>query len=210
MLQTRSVHTPTLELLKQLLKFESLSNFHLVGGTALALQFGHRISEDIDLFTQESFSSEELERSIFEKLNGANIAVDMAKENTLKLRIDHIKVDLLYYPYRLIDMPLEIDGIRMLSIKDIAAMKLSAVSKRGAKKDFFDIYELLQEKYTLKEMLDHYKTKYENHALGFLTRSLLYFDDAELEPDPVMIKNYNWQEVKKEISSQVRKLIIDK
>ena len=58
-------------------------------------------------------------------------------------------------------------------------------------------------------MLNYYQTKYENHELGFLMRSLLYFDDAELEPDPVMLKNYNWQEVKKEISSQVRKLVIN-
>ena len=208
MLQTQSVNAPTLELLKQLMAFEALANFNLVGETALALQFGHRISVDLDLFTVKPFNHKDLEDNFNQKFGKENIKINISKSHTILLKINDIKVDTLHYPYDLIDDISIIDNIRICSLKDIAAMKLSAISKRGAKKDFFDVYELLQEQFSLREMFGFYKQKFENHELGFIARSLLYFDDAELDPDPIMIKNYNWDVVKKEISKQVEKLIL--
>jgi len=84
-------------------------------------------------------------------------------------------------------------------------MKLSAVSKKGAKKDFFDIYELLYQQYSLTEMFAFYKEKFQNNELSFIARSLLYFDDAELEEDPIMLKDYTWTQVKKVITKKVNK-----
>ena len=210
MLQTQSVYPATLELLKRLMAFEPLSKFNLVGGTALALQFGHRISFDLDFFLEVSFDSETLKRSIVEEFGDENITWQLEKDYTLLLKINDIKVDILYYPYELIDSVLVEDGIRMLSPKDIAAMKLSSVSKRGAKKDFFDIYELLQQQYSLKDMFGFYEQKFKNRELSFIARSLLYFNDAEADQDPIMIKKYTWSKVKNEIRKQVEKYVNDR
>ncbi|MDR0859684.1 MAG: hypothetical protein LBO09_01510 [Candidatus Peribacteria bacterium] len=86
-------------------------------------------------------------------------------------------------------------------------MKLSAIAKRGAKKDFFDMYELLKERYSLAEMFIFYQEKFKNAELGFLLRSLLYFDDAEMQDDPIMLKSYTRKEVKKEITKQVHQFM---
>lgn len=207
MLQTQSVYPTTLALLKELMSLEVLSNFNLVGGTALALQFGHRISVDLDLFSTEEFDDEALINSLTRKFGKEAITININQRNTLLIKIKDIKVDFLYYPYGLVKPAIKEDSIRMLSIEDIAPMKLSALSKRGAKKIFFDIYELISEKFSLKEIFGFYKQKFENHELSFLARSLLYFDDAEDDLDPIMIKDYSWSDVKTEISKQVNDLI---
>ena len=207
MLQTQSGYPATLELLKRLMVFKPLANFNLVGGTALALQFGHRISIDLDFFSEVSFDADTLKRAIIEEFDDENIVWNSVKDYTLLLKINNIKVDILHYPYRLIDSILVEDGIRMLSPKDIAAMKLSAVSKRGAKKDFFDIYELLQQQYSLDDMFEFYKQKFKNQELSFIARSLLYFEDAEVEEDPIMIKKHTWEQVKIAIKKAVNKYI---
>ncbi len=202
MLQTQSVYPATLALLKKLMSFAPLADFNLVGGTALALQFGHRISVDLDFFTENAFDVDDLKRKIIDEFGEEHIIWQLEKEYTLLLTINGIKVDILHYPYPLIDAVLVEDNIRMLSPKDISAMKLSAVSKRGAKKDFFDIYELLRH-YSLVDMFSYYEEKFKNTALSFIARSLLYFDDAEIQEDPIMVKDYDWIQVKKEITRQV-------
>lgn len=206
MLQTQSVYPATLELLKQLMAFESLAKFNLVGGTALALQFGHRISVDLDFFSEDAFDTEDLKRAIIAEFGNQNIVWNLEKDYTLLLKINDIKVDILHYPYALIDDVIVDDSIRILSPKDIGAMKLSAVSKRGAKKDFFDLYELLQQ-YSLEDLFTFYEAKFKNHELGFLARSLLYFEDAEIEEDPIMIKKYSWKQVKQHIEKEVRQYV---
>ena len=207
MLQTQSIYPTTLKLLKQLMTFKPLAKFNLVGGTALALQFGHRISVDLDFFCEDAFDAEDLKRAIVTKFGNENIVWNLEKDYTLLLNINDIKVDILHYPYTLIDDLIIEDSIRMLSPKDIAAMKLSAVSKRGAKKDFFDIYELLQQQYTLEDLFTFYEAKFKNHELGFLVRSLLYFEDAEIEKDPIMIKKYSWKHVNQYIKKEVRQYV---
>lgn len=206
MLQTQSVYPATLELLKQLMAFESLAKFNLVGGTALALQFGHRISVDLDFFSEDAFDTEDLKRAIIAEFGNQNIVWNLEKDYTLLLKINDIKVDILHYPYALIDDVIVDDSIRILSPKDTGAMKLSAVSKRGAKKDFFDLYELLQQ-YSLEDLFTFYEAKFKNHELGFLARSLLYFEDAEIEEDPIMIKKYSWKQVKQHIEKEVRQYV---
>ncbi|GHW02230.1 hypothetical protein AGMMS50249_0160 [candidate division SR1 bacterium] len=185
----------------------ALDQFNLVGGTALALQFGHRISVDLDLFTEKDFDVVTLKQSLEKEFGGENIVWNLEKDYTLLLKINDIKVDILHYPYPLIDNLIIEDGIRLISPPDISAMKLSAIAKRGAKKDFFDMYELLKQKYSLSEMFTFYQEKFKNSELGFLFRSLLYFDDAEMQDDPIMLKSYTRKDVKKEITRQVSDFI---
>lgn len=211
MLQTQSIYPDTLELLKNLMSFQPLSNFNLVGGTALALQVGHRISVDLDLFTNIKFDIESLKKAIesfaFEKKY--EIKWNTIEQNTLIGLMNSIKIDIIYYPYNLIDELIVYDNIRLLSTKDIAPMKLSAIAQRGKKKDFFDFYELLQI-YSLEEMLQFYREKIPYTDTTFLLRSLTYFEDAEVDLDPIMIKKYNWVEVKNIIKKSVNQYINSK
>lgn len=96
-----------------------------------------------------------------------------------------------------------VEGIRMASVPDIVAMKLNAITRRSTKKDFFDIFELL-DYFSLKEMLDFFATKYTTTDIGFVVRSLTYFDGAENSKDPILIKQVNWDQVKQKIQQAVQ------
>lgn len=188
--------------------FEPLANFNLVGGTALALQFGHRISVDLDLFSYPKFNKDSIKLAVesFAKKEGAVLEWEVLEEVTLIGSISGIKVDIIHYPYELIDDLIVEDGIRLLSAKDIAPMKLSAIAQRGSKKDFFDFYELLNV-CTLAEMITFYREKFPQVDTTFLLRSLTYFEDAEKEENPTMIKSYTWQQVKTTLAKTVNQYI---
>ena len=208
MLQTQSVYPATLELLKKIMATESLSQFNLVGGTALALYYGHRISVDLDLFSFESFDSEKIKRTLEDLAHEQNVSVEwnVIEENTLAGYLDSIKVDLIRYRYPLLETINEWEGIRLISINDISAMKLSACAQRGSKKDFFDLYELLQD-HKFEQLLESFRAKYPKTDTAHIIRSLVYFEDAESELDPLMIKEYDWNVVKSRIKDVVNDYI---
>ena len=181
---------------------EELQDFFLVGGTALALLLGHRISVDIDMFTLNDFNSDELISKLSKHISISSIS---KSKNSLSLEVldtsendKVVKIDLIKYSYPLINTVVEIDSIRLLSIEDIIAMKLSAVTGRGAKKDFYDIFFLLKN-YNLQVMIKYFKFKFPNTNVFQVLKSLTYFDDADLEPDPITIENIEWDTVKKTI-----------
>jgi len=207
MLQYRAVNTSTLELLKILMQYKSLDNFFLVGGTALALHLGHRVSIDLDLFFNKDFETSD----IFQELhNDIEFKAIMQKEkNSMIINArkknsssEFVKIDFVKYSYPLINKLIEIDGLRLLSIEDIIAMKLSAVANRGAKKDFFDIYELLK-KYSISDMLILFSKKFPETEHFQILKSLTYFDDAETEFDPISLNNTSWEQVKMVIKDKV-------
>jgi len=202
MLQYRTIYPTTLELLRTLMLSEELQDFFLVGGTALALLLGHRISVDIDMFTLNDFNSDELISKLSKHISISSIS---KSKNSLSLEVldtsendKVVKIDLIKYSYPLINTVVEIDSIRLLSIEDIIAMKLSAVTGRGAKKDFYDIFFLLKN-YNLQVMIKYFKFKFPNTNVFQVLKSLTYFDDADLEPDPITIENIEWDTVKKTI-----------
>lgn len=201
MLQYRAVYPETLGLLKRLMKVPELQDFFLVGGTALALHLGHRISVDIDLFTLNEFDS----AKIYDKLKDDFDIFDKAEDlNTLNLHIGNpetthtVKVDLIRYSYPLINPVIESNGIRLLSVEDIIPMKLSAIAGRGSKKDFYDIYFLLQE-FTYEQMFEMFEQKFSATNKFHIIKSLLYFDDADIEPDPITTEPSDWNEIKKAV-----------
>jgi len=171
------------------------------------LQLGHRISVDLDFFTLKGFKPEE----ILDKLKKTYSISDASiNKNSLTLNINYkekiIKIDYLRYNYPLIKEINTIDKIKLFSVQDIAAMKLNAIINRGAKKDFYDIFELLQH-YELTELIDFYKIKYPEMNTMILIKSLQYFDDAELNPEPISLRKINWQDVKKHINKQIKNFI---
>jgi hypothetical protein len=161
-----------------------LQGFHLVGGTALALQIGHRISVDIDLFTRTDYDMDDV-LNLFIKKYGFQRNYQHGK--TLKGFISGVMIDLIRHDYEEIQL-IETDAIRMLSAKDIVAMKLNAITGNGTRvKDFIDVYFLL-EQFTLEEMLEFYKTKYQQDDALMILRSLVFFDDVDLAEWPRLIR----------------------
>lgn len=199
MLSYQTVDAHTLELLRQLFVVPEFSAMRLVGGTSLALQYGHRTSVDLDFFG--TFDSELAFSSILRRYGQLTIVKESSKIKVYLL--DGIKVDFVHYDYPWLEAPLQVDGLTLATPPDIAAMKVNAIEGRGSKKDFIDLYYLLQ-RYTLAEILDFYKQKYPEHSVFRALMSMSYFDDADVQPTPRMFDNVSWNEMKEYIRSQVR------
>ncbi len=203
MLYSQAVEPRTLELLNDLMQKKYLRQYILVGGTALALQIGHRQSDDLDLFTITDFKSDDIIRVL---LKNYDLKLVLQMPQTVICEINNIKVDFIRFNYPFIRPILTTDGIRMLSIEDIAPMKLDAITGRGSKKDFFDLYFLLQ-LFDIDKLLTLYQEKYPHQTTFHIVRSLTYFADAEAEPDPLVLNGkVTWEKVKKNIQKAVRKI----
>lgn len=199
MLSYKTVSTNTLELLKRLMEENLFHDMRLVGGTALALQYGHRNSIDLDFFGELEASNDD----ILSVLNQFNELEVLKQSDKIKIyKINGVKVDFVSYEYPWLDEVVREDGIRLASPKDIGAMKIYAAEGRGSRKDFIDIYYLLK-RFSLKELLSFYKSKYPNHSEFVALRSLTYFFDAETYPMPLMYTDDNWETMKKEICNAV-------
>ena len=203
MLSYQTVEPHTLELLKKLMAEPSLTGTRLVGGTSLALQYGHRNSIDLDFFG--TIDDDPL--SIRECLETIG-HVSVLKE-TKSIRIydlDKVKIDFVDYSrYQWLTEAITEDGLRLASPKDIAAMKVNAIEGRGTRKDFVDIYFLLQH-YSLDEILGFYQEKYPEHSVFRALMSLSYFEDAEKQMMPKMFSKVSWDEMKAYIIKEVEKI----
>ena len=173
----------------------------LVGGTALALQFGHRVSVDLDFFGKLPSNADEM----LDVLTNVGDVESLSVSKKIRVyNINRVKVDFVDYSrYPWIDNPIEEDGATLASPKDIAAMKVNAAEGRGTKKDFVDIYFLLQQ-YSLEEILNFYKQKYPDHSEFRALMSLVYFDDAEEQFMPKMLKQVSWEDIKAHINCVVK------
>lgn len=199
MLHYRTVAPETLELLKKLQAVPEFSSLRLVGGTGLALQYGHRKSVDIDLFGRFETKPEELSKILSKIGQTHNISLS----DTINIfTVNGIKTDVVNYSYEWLREPIIEDGILLASDVDIAAMKLAAISNRGSKKDFIDVFCILK-KYSLKEILGFYTQKYPAATEFIVLKSLIYFEDAESEPMPFIFDVPEWEEVKRTIKKTV-------
>jgi hypothetical protein len=144
MLQTNTVEKSTLDLLIKLQSIPLLSHLRLVGGTALALQIGHRKSIHLDFFGTIEETGLEIAHEI-RQYGIVNIEIMLDRKSIKMFTIENVKVDIVNYPYDWIDSLIESEGVKMAGKKDIAPMKMAAITNRGSKKDFVDIYFLLKE-----------------------------------------------------------------
>ena len=202
MLQYKTLEPSTLELLKKLQAIPDLAETRLVGGTALALQLGHRKSIDLDFFGSIAIPSFEL-RGILTQSH--DVSVIQESKNINIYDVDNVKVDFVNYKYRWIDEIVTDNGIRIAGIKDIAAMKIAAIIGRGTKKDFVDLYFLLKH-FSLKDILDLYMQKYPDGSLFIAMKSVAYFEDAESDPMPYMFDSTPWSDMKATIRRALREL----
>lgn len=180
--------------------------FYLAGGTGLALQLGHRTSVDLDFYTLKHFTSEELLPEFQKRFK--NLLVRRAIEDTLILTVNEIDHSFFYYPYKPLKPPTLFETIRVASIEDIAAMKVAAIIQRGRRRDFIDIYYLLN-KYSLEQIIKFVLKKYPGYQEILIMRALIYFEDAEeeeLEREiKILDKKFSWEKAKKKIFAEVKK-----
>lgn len=200
MLSIQTIEPDTLELLRCLASKPELAQTRLVGGTALALQYGHRQSIDLDFFGALPEDKEEL---IAMAARVGKVTVTNRSKMIVQTIINGVKVDFVDYSrYAWIDEPISGDGFVLASDKDIAAMKVNAIIGRGTRKDFIDLYVLLQH-YSLTEIMDFYKQKYPEFSEYRAILSMTYFEDAEMQDMPKMFIDTPWDSMKKTIIKAV-------
>ncbi len=200
-----TINSATKRVWEKIVENSLAKDFYLVGGTALAIQMGHRESIDLDWFGKGDFDVKRLK----EKLSDlGELRIEAEEESTLHASLDRVKVTFLSYSYPLIFPLIDFEGGFLADKRDIATMKLDAISSRGSKKDFVDLYFLLKE-YSLGELLGLFERKYRGIKYNqlHLIKSLTYFKDAEEEPLPKMIQKVSWEGVKSTIQREVKKLV---
>lgn len=207
MLQTQTIEPGTLSVLNSLMKIAELKQFSLVGGTALSLKYGHRLSIDLDLFSTENFEHEPIIESLQKVFGNGFVYRGNYTKWGIFCQIENVKVDIVYYPHSIIH-PIDTHSqIRLYHDNDLIAMKIQAILGRGKKKDFWDIAELL-EHYSMEEMIACHKAKYPNQMLGIsIPQALTYFVDADESEEPVTIKPITWDNVKSIIKEKVREFL---
>jgi hypothetical protein len=177
------------------------SGFALAGGTSLALRLGHRLSVDLDFFTANPFAPQ----TLADKLNIGPQSITGIAEGTLQIRVNNLKIEFLKHSYPNLSEIETIDGIKIWSLPDVAAMKINAIVNRGSKKDFYDLVALLK-LHSLETLLSFYQKKYQPATLLMAIRSLAWFDDAEAEPDPISLSNESWPSIVNQIKTAIRQL----
>jgi len=181
----------------------ALADFALVGGTALALRYGHRTSIDLDLFSDEPFDNMAVIHAL-EQAFGSRFSYSSANSNFGVFGfIDNVKVDIVRYPHKRITAQLEEEGVRMYADADIVAMKVQAMLGRGKKKDFWDIHLLLKH-YELEQFIQWHRQKFPSQMLMIgIPQALLYFVDAEDSDEPVCLQGQTWEGIKDSIRKSV-------
>lgn len=211
MLHYNTVSAMLKQYLLMLMDSNEFESFRLVGGTSLSLQLGHRISLDIDLFTDALYGSidfrilEQFLTSNFKFVDyftldnpafGMSFTIGMDRENSIKLDV--------YYTDEFIQPPLIKDGIRLATVEEIIAMKIDVVQRGGRKKDFWDLHELLP-KYSLKEMLDLHERRYPyGHDELLIQQKLIDFTIADEDFEPICLRGKYWAFIKDDFEDTVR------
>lgn len=185
-----------------------LRDAYLAGGTALALQIGHRLSYDFDFFSDKEFDERIFIQKISKKIS--NFQLERKDWRTILGYIGDTRFSYFFYQYPLLFEPKKFMAINLADLRDIAAMKIAALSDRGTKRDFIDLYFIFSEEkiVTLAEALDFYDRKFGTLCQNkvHILKSLCYFADAEQEKMPKMIKSVSWKDVKKYFIAEQKKI----
>ena len=196
-------------ILKKVIEKISLENYYLAGGTALALQTGIIESFDFDFFIQTEFDENLLIQELEEI---GKLEVTVCRKGTVHAILNGVQLTFLYFKNNLVADKIEVEnvkGLYLASIKDIAIMKLIAISQRGTKKDFFDLYYICNNfNITITDILKMLKEKYDENKVNYahIIQSLAYFEDAEDENLPKVFIDYNWEKIKEYYIKEQRKI----
>jgi hypothetical protein len=184
-------------------------HFILAGGTSLALRLGHRLSADLDLFSEE----EVLPDMLVGELRAARLNPEVMQmdSGTLSVVMEDVRVSFFHYPYPFVDAPQPYEGLRVASVLDVAAMKLVAIAQRSAKRDFVDLYIILRQipfGTVAARAVERYGARFiEPVVIG---KGLTWFQDADGEPEPQYLgQPLPWGDVKAFFASSFRQFVLD-
>jgi len=201
---SRGLSPKTQKNLDLLKRADFVKKYYLSGGTAAALHLGHRLSFDLDWFSPTPAHP----NVIFAGLNPlGKLKIIQNDEGTFNGSLNGIKLSFFIYPYKLLYPAVSYQGIKVADLRDIACMKLDAVSSRGKKRDFIDLF-FISRKYKLEEQLRFFERRYEKQDISIkhIIDSLVYFNDAEDDDLPSMFKPVDWEKVKQYFQAQVKQL----
>ena len=194
------------KILPPLAKALAGSDVYMAGGTALALQVGHRPSVDFDFFGKKIGPLE----ALLQKLNEQyfDYRVISASNETLYIDVATVQVSIIGYDYPMLQAPevWEEYDMHLAGIDDIACMKLSAITNRGSRKDFIDLHFIASNYRPIEEYLKLFERKYDQRDIGHVIRSLVFFEDADAEPDVKTNMQVNWHMIKKDFETWVKGL----
>ena len=201
----RTFPAPARRLFTRLGREPVVRAFYLAGGPAAPLHLGHRVSMDLDIFTNEPFSPATLTSGL--QAIGP-LAIQQQKADALAALLGGVQISFFHYPYPALEAPSVYRGVRIASLLDIALMKVIAISQRGRRRDFVDLYAISQAHYPLQDLLRRLPEKYPSlsHPTYHLLRALSYFEDAEKDPPLRMLADYSWRKVKTFFTRQVEEL----
>jgi hypothetical protein len=209
-LRTDIVPTEVTDLLiKSVAILRNIGEVYLAGGTALSMHLSHRVSIDLDFFTPVSFLAEELRSELSKAGSFTPITL---RDDTVVCSIDQVQWSLFKYQYPLIEVSQEYSGIQVASLRDIAAMKVVAIGDRGSRKDFYDLYAILNRTdLKIDQIFQDVVAKYslsEDHLYHYV-RAFTYFEDAVKSPDiqPMLRVSIQWTEVEDFFRNLARGLI---
>jgi hypothetical protein len=175
------------------LRRPELEDWTLAGGTGLALQMSHRISEDFDFFRTDGFSANRLHEILRQAGDVETLQED---DRTLTVIVSTIKVSFFSVPDEFLFPGQAYHFFQVADPRDIALMKLAAISGRGSRKDFIDLHTILRGGLSLEQCFEWLPLKYGEGRVNtyHVLKSLSYFEDAEREPMPQMLEPFDWAE----------------
>ena len=193
MIHEETVDAGTLSTIRKMAQDPMLKDFVLVGGTALALQLGHRKSVDIDLFSEKGFDAPAMARHLESTYSGE---ITGTTKGSVFARIGNVRTGLIEHPYETIAPLIQTDGVRMASIDDLGAMKMHAIVSSGKRaKDFVDMYYILEHR-NLDDVMRAYTAKYPGTGPLMARYGLLYHDELAFETDmKMLLKPFKWKEI---------------
>ena len=197
----------THRLLSALGQVSEVRPFYLAGGSAAALHLGHRVSVDLDFFTpQDDYAPDPLIQAL---QRVGHLDIRQQSRGTLNGFLASVRISFFVLPYPLLAEPLELDGIRIAGLLDLALMKLAAIGQRGARRDFIDLYFICQRGMRLDDLLRRMPEKYAavSYPSYHLLRALVYFEDAERDEPPRMLVPFDWGQARRFFEAEVRRLM---
>jgi hypothetical protein len=208
MVSVKVLPLETVEILPLLKRRGFMRDFYLAGGTGLALQLEHRVSGDLDFFSYKKFNGNSIINT-FSLRPDKTFILEEKSEDTVIGILDKVKLSFFHYPYPLLAPLKKISGLNCAGIADIACMKLDAISSRGTKRDFIDVYFIAKDLISLEEIFSLFNRKYKtiNYNAVHIAKSLVYFKEADADPLPKMIKAVDWKEVKDFFRQEIKKIV---
>jgi len=184
--------------LDQLSAQPRMAGFYLAGGAALGVHLGHRRSVDLDFFSKAADADLEGMKAVlapcFER-----VEVVAQSDVSLRLLCDGLPIDFVRYPYPPLEPLAQTHGVGLAGLRDLAAMKLAAISRRGLRRDFWDLHAIVGAGLSLRECADAYVRRFgvREADLYHVLRALTYFDDAEKDPVlPRGLDDAGWARIK--------------